>query len=60
MPDPKKRFTTTITVSHDDEADLITELEDVLMEFIDGTIENHELMDGTYQVGNCCLEISED
>ena len=53
-------YTTTITITHDDEADLVNELQDLVNSFEDQTIEDHELMDGTYQIGNCHIESEEN
>jgi hypothetical protein len=54
-PEGVKAYTTTITVPHDDEAELLAQLDKVTASIRDRSIEDHELMDGSYTIGDGVL-----
>jgi hypothetical protein len=48
---------TTITIEANNQAELLTRLNQIKQSIITGDIEDNQLMDGSYQVGDANIEL---
>ncbi len=50
---------TTITIEHRTEEEIIPKIKLILKKIKDGTIDDHELMDGSYAFDDVAIELEE-